>query len=249
VFGGQEAVDGQWPSQMSLEYLGQTQWSHICGAILFKERYAITAAHCIANIQVNRLRLWAGVLNRNNPSATNGQLLPIASYQLHQNYTNGRGLPNNIAIITLLSPADTTQSNVKSALLPPDDTNDFLHKGCFVSGYGEFDSSAAMSESLQWLQMDIIPNQDCATRFQGVDYAEVFPTHICMISDPPQFGPCTGDDGSPLHCYGTEEDTSVMFVAGVLSWNVALSNACNFQYPSVATRLSKYLDWLELNSP
>jgi hypothetical protein len=97
--------------------------------------------------------------------------------------------------------------------------------------------------------MDIISNQECATRYQGVDYAEVLPTHICMITSPPQFGPCTGDDGSPLHCFPSEEDNSVTYVAGILSWNVALSSSCNFQYPSVATRFSKYLEWLDANAP
>ena len=59
----------------------------------------------------------------------------------HPNYQRlVDGIPNNLAIITLLDTA-RIQSNIQGALLPPDDTNDFNHAGCFMAGYGRTSKS------------------------------------------------------------------------------------------------------------
>jgi secreted trypsin-like serine protease len=43
IVGGDDAAEGAWPHQASLEYFG----SHSCGASLISADYLITAAHCV----------------------------------------------------------------------------------------------------------------------------------------------------------------------------------------------------------
>ena len=47
IVGGENATDGQFPAQLSVEYLGSLGWGHQCGAVLYKDKYALTAAHCV----------------------------------------------------------------------------------------------------------------------------------------------------------------------------------------------------------
>jgi secreted trypsin-like serine protease len=250
VLGGQEAADGQWPSQLSLEYLSfSTGWDHWCGAVLFNNQYALTAAHCVEATPISSLRIWSGLLHRRDPAATNAQLLPIQYYVMHPNYSAlAPGVPNNLAVIRLLDAATIT-SNTQNALLPPDDSNDYNHRQCYVSGYGKINLTPAMADTLHWAQMPIITNQQCLALFAGVDRVAIFDTHLCAKSDFPDTGPCNGDGGSPIHCYASETDTSTRYVVGLMSWNAAAGGQCNFNYPSVGQRLSKYLDWIHQNTP
>jgi len=133
-------------------------------------------------------------------------------------------------------------------VLPPDDSNDFTHRGCFAVGFGRTISNPAMSNTLQWLQMTAITNVECRNRFVGIQYADVLDTHICVMSQPPQDGICNGDAGGPVFCHASESDTSTEYLAGIVSWFATVQNNCNLQYPQASSRISKYLDWIRINS-
>ncbi|XP_058429505.1 putative serine protease 47 isoform X2 [Marmota monax] len=45
VYGGHDSVNGQWPWQASLLYLGQ----HLCGAVLIDALWLLSTAHCFLN--------------------------------------------------------------------------------------------------------------------------------------------------------------------------------------------------------
>jgi secreted trypsin-like serine protease len=252
IIGGVQATVGQWPSALSLEYFSIVSgWSHICGAILFRDRYALTAATCVFQNPVSNLRLRGGVIFRDNPEATNGQLLPVAIYQLHQNFSLAvPGAPNDIAIIYLTVPADTTVDHVKNALLPPNNINEFLHCNCFAAGFGRLtEDDNAFSNTLQWVQMCGMPNIECASRIAGIDQGRIYPEHLCTLSNPPGRGPCNGDVGSAIYGNPSTTDTSVMYAVGIVSWNAGTGGRCNLNFPVVSTRISSFLDWIDIYAP
>jgi len=188
---------------------------------------------------------------RDNPGATNGQLLPVLSYRLHDEFNLAApGVPNDFAIIYLTIPADTSVDHVKNAVLPPNNNNLFVHCNCYAVGWGRvLDADVAFSNTLQWVQMCGIQNNDCAGRVAGVDHARIYAEHFCLLSDPPGRGPCNGDVGSPIFCNPNSADTSVMYAVGIVSWNAGASGRCNLQFPVVNTRISDYLPWLDIYAP
>jgi hypothetical protein len=193
------------------------------------------------------------MLNRDDRESTNTQQQPVASWLMHPDFQRlVDGVPNNIAVITLLAPFTTT-GNVKNAVLPADDSNLYIHGACRVSGYGRtINNNPGLASVLKWRQITGITNTDCQERLDNIQYADVLDTHFCVMSDPPGSGSCHGDAGSPVYCLSSESETwpdEVVEVVSINSWFVVTAGGCDLQYPQGSSRLSKYLEWIESVTP
>ena len=77
---------------------------------------------------------------------------------------------------------------------------------------------------------------DCDADYLSGGY--ILPTMVCADSSEGGKGPCTGDYGSPLF------DTNNSTLVGMWSWG----NGCAVDgFPSVYTRVSSYIDWINYN--
>jgi len=250
IVGGKDAVDGQFPYHLEIEYFGSLGWKHMCGATLVTPFYAITAAKCVNTINVINLRVWAGLLVREDYILTNAQQLSISNIKVHEDYNEFlSGLPHDIAVLRFAWAADISRSNIDVALLPPDDTNEYLQGGCVIIGWGRFSLEQTFASTLQYAETQTISNEDCRDRMLGQDGKDILNTHICTMSDPLGVGVCSGDSGSPLLCGASEAQPDPKYVVGISSWTVIVNGYCNENYPSVFTRVSKYLDWISTNVP
>jgi secreted trypsin-like serine protease len=246
IMGGTEAVDGQFPWTLSVEYDGSLGWLHMCGGILIKPQYALTGAKCVKGLEVARLRAIAGLWNRTDPQSTDALVLNIDTVIIHPDYSEyEQGIPNDIAILHFSNAADL-RGNIRPATLPTSDSNDFNPDSCNINGWGRFNSEDKLSQVMLYAPVPVITNQKCADAVKGIMNAAIFDTHICIMSDPPGKGLCNGDSGGPLSCLDqVSEDVEVV---GVGSWTVKVEGNCNPNYPSVYVRISKYLDWINANT-
>ncbi|KAL7835128.1 hypothetical protein SRHO_G00293750 [Serrasalmus rhombeus] len=53
VVGGEVAKPNFWPWQASLQALEGSRYRHICGGVLIKKQWVLTAAHCFDNDNVS----------------------------------------------------------------------------------------------------------------------------------------------------------------------------------------------------
>jgi secreted trypsin-like serine protease len=241
IVGGTEAGVGEFPWQLSQQRLGAA-WSHSCGSSLLGLRRTLTAAHCVDGASVNILRVIAGLHDR---TASNGVVANVARYQMHPNYNDGQQTFNNDIGVIHTSSDITQQGWIRYATLPRDNSNSHAGETCVISGWGRTSSSNVLPNNLQKASIQVITEGECNQRMAPVSGARVGPGQICLYT--PSIGSCNGDSGGPLNCGTNEGGNDERIVSGVTSWGIQSGGACLQTYPSVYTRTSHHLNWINEN--
>jgi elastase-2 len=242
IIGGSDAVQGVWKWQLSQERLGST-WSHSCGASLLSTTKALSASHCVDGNAPSNLRIIAGVYDRSNLAGS--QISNCATYTMHERFQQDpASYSNDVSIINLATPI-VLGGNVGLLTLPPDNSNQFVGTVCTITGWGRTSASNILPNILQQADITPITTSECATRMLPVSGTQVWDGHICLYDTAQNKGSCNGDSGGPLNC---PNGAGGYWVAGITSWGISsgLGN-CLQTYPSVYTRTSYYLSWINSN--
>lgn len=240
VIGGSNAAVGAWPWQLSQQRLSGATWGHSCGSSLLKARYSLSAAHCVDGVATGNLRVIAGLHDRTQTAGT--QTLPLSAYKMHEQYNTGApSYANDIAILTFSSNA-VPGGNVQYATLPANNNNDYSTSTCVITGWGRTSSSNTLPNVLQQASVGILTTAQCQSQGTG---ATIWANHICIKDPQNTRGACNGDSGGPVNC----PSGSGHVVAGIASFVFALAGNCQVSRPSVYTRSSAYLAWINTNTP
>lgn len=103
-----------------------------------------------------------------------------------------------------------------------------------VSGWGH-NETGYYSTYLNYLNVDIVGNEQCIKSHSPKYAGRVQDTHICTLGDH-RSGTCIGDSGGPL--------VKDRLLIGIIAWGVP----CALGVPDQHTRISSYLDWIESNT-
>jgi secreted trypsin-like serine protease len=241
IYGGTDAEEGAWPWQLSQQRLSGTTWSHSCGASLLSSTLVLSAAHCVDGSAASSLRVIAGLYRRSDTTGT--QTSVVESYKVHENYLASEAtFANDIAILTLQT-AIEIGGNVATATLPPDAGDEFSGDTCIITGWGKITETNALSDVLQQADVTILTTDECQ-EFMGT-LATVWDAQLCVYNSNNVSGACNGDSGGPANC---PDGSGGYYVTGITSWVMSSSGACVPSYPSVYTRVTSYLDWIEQNT-
>ncbi|CAG7833159.1 unnamed protein product [Allacma fusca] len=206
IVGGREARPGEFPWQVSLQYVSGGVLKHNCGGVIIDETHIVTATHC----EYSRYQVVAGALNIQQ-NETSQQRIDALRFIPHPEFTIF--LRNDIAVITLSSRL-MFNDRVKTLRLPPANANP-VGQSCVVSGWGNAnpsgDSPPIYPDELQAVNLTVINNEDCQERLSESYIDE---TMICTNDPAGGKDKCSGDSGGPLVC----TDSDGPYLLGIVSW-------------------------------
>ncbi|XP_028129945.1 trypsin-1 [Diabrotica virgifera virgifera] len=233
IFGGQNAKEGQFPYQLSLqgphlENLNPNQ--HYCGASILSHNWIVTAGHCCLD-NVTATRIIAGIINAAGEDSEYKQERSIAEVYVHEDFIGGAN-PHDICLIKINKPW-VYNDRVQPIALPVQDLN--IIGEVVASGWGE-SAPDYFPDMLQWQKSEMPDEETCVNlcdKIEANPYDSL--ANVCTANPEADHGVCHGDSGSPLVL-----DKQLV---GIGSW---VFGPCGRKgAPSVFTRVSHYVAWIK----
>lgn len=233
IVGGTNATKFQFPHYVQIVSTvklneSSTGFSN-CGGSVISSMYILTAAHCVKDAILVRL-----ILGFHTIADMEGiRQYHVKSIIVHDKY-NATTLNNDIALIAV-----TKEINFTEYIKPIQFSCNYTlpDTKVLIAGTGLTDDvNKKLSTSVQWINSTIISNEKCSKWFSSIAAS-----NICTIGKQ-KYGACHGDSGTAL----IRDANSSQLQIGILSWGAR--NRCELGYPSVFTRISDYIDWIEQHS-
>ncbi|KAM7380756.1 hypothetical protein PAMP_004031 [Pampus punctatissimus] len=221
IVGGKVAKPHSKPYMASL----QINKSHICGGILIREDFVLTAAHCKAREEMTVV-LGAHDVTKDEKSQ---QRIPV-KYHPHPKYT---GKYDYDIMLLKLKKNATLNKYVKVIGLPKKDGKIPANIKCVVAGWGRTGHDQSPSNVLKETTEKMQFSFECKNK-----WGQVFKTDrmLCTEFTRKTGGVCQGDSGGPLIC-NTKPHGLTAFTYR--------PDCNNPKYPHVFTKIHYFLPWIK----
>ncbi|KAJ3666931.1 hypothetical protein Zmor_002353 [Zophobas morio] len=241
IVGGKPAGRTEFPHMAILGYKQRDSENRlwICGGSLISKQYVLTAATCTTPLTVSEPDLvLLGVTNLKDTN--HRQERKIIEKVVHPEY-RADAFYNDIALLKLDKPVEIN-SYVRPACL---NTNfDIPVSQVVATGWGLTQFSGSRSEDLQKVTLDITDHQMCNSNYRNIrplNKGISNDKHICTGSETEDRDTCQGDSGGPVQIHHNNDPKLCMYdIVGVISFGKGCA-----QGPSVNTRVSYYIKWIE----
>ncbi|XP_023805891.1 transmembrane protease serine 7 [Oryzias latipes] len=230
IVGGVNAVEGEWPWQVSLHFAGNMY----CGASVISSNWLISAAHCFSKDRLSDPRYW----NAHLGMVTQGSASYVAEIQrivLHE-YYNSNTFDYDIALLQLKKPWPPSLSPlVQPVCVAPSSHTVTDSHHCMVTGWGyRSEDDKVLPSVLQKADVSIMSQTECKKT-----YGLISPRMLCAGVPSGERDACRGDSGGPLSCQAPGGGR--WFLIGIVSWG---SGCGRPNLPGVYTRVNKFTSWI-----
>uniref|UniRef100_A0A8K9WLK4 Transmembrane serine protease 7 n=1 Tax=Oncorhynchus mykiss TaxID=8022 RepID=A0A8K9WLK4_ONCMY len=232
VVGGINALEGEWPWQVSLHFSGYLY----CGASVLSSDWLISAAHCFSRDRLSDPRQWSAHLGM----LYQGSARHVAEIQrivVHE-YYNRLTFDYDIALLQLRSPWPPSLSFLIQPVCLPATSQTLTHAHrCWVTGWGyRSEEGERQNHGYTEFEVSVLDQSECKRR-----YGPVSPRMLCAGVPSGQRDACRGDSGGPLSCWAPGSEGR-WFLTGIVSWGAGCGRP---NLPGVYTRVNKFTTWIQ----
>ncbi|XP_058063636.1 collagenase-like [Anopheles bellator] len=233
VADGQIASSTQFPWAAGVLISGSSSHS-FCSGVLISRRHVLTAAVCISGSNTLTVLLGASDMTRVE------EFIGVTNILSHPNYSSFFNR-DDIAILTIAHEAPL-RDTIRPVELPrwSDVGNSFNNWAATTAGWGNLgrrENEPIPIQNLHFAIDSVSTNLRC-----GLSHTFIRDTHICTFTD--NGGACNGDEGGPV----TVTESGRTFLVGIHSFHFSGLFGCDRGRPSVHTRITEYLGWIQQNS-
>lgn len=238
IVGGTPAPIGRYPWLAALGFEdGKGVIEFLCGAALITNQHVVTAAHCVRNrndLKVVRLGEHNLKTDTDGPHEDFGISVRI----VHEKF-NTVSFANDIAILKLDKKV-TFKDRIKPICLPlegPFTSEELVAKRDpgIVAGWGTVSYNNVSSNILLHVQLPIIPEEECRTKYEVFKQVVIDNTTLCAGRGGKDA--CQGDSGGPMmYVYNKKA-----YIVGVVSFGFRCAEP---KFPGVYTRVQHYKEWI-----
>nr|DAA64583.1 TPA_exp: chymotrypsin 8 [Locusta migratoria] len=227
IVGGQDAVPGQFPYQVSLQYVTWEFTLIECTGSLITPMRVLTAGHCCGatNTAVAGVVDLDGCEEAKQESKVLDQIyhpdFPVGYYGIYA---------NDIAVFTLET-AFTLNEYVQTIPLATAGSIPTVNSSAVGSAWG------SSPDNLQWVELSIIDYETCRQLVDDLGVIGenfVVDTMVCTVPITDGVGLCSGDSGGPLVQDGA--------LIGIAQWSNVESGKGGV--PSGFNRVSAFIDFI-----
>ncbi|XP_067639499.1 serine protease snake [Eurosta solidaginis] len=235
VVRGEPAKPKEFPYMAAVGWTSNADKSSIlffCAGVLISPKFVLTAGHCTGLGGQPPVVVRIGGTNITDTKTLN---IPIKGIFVYPSYKSGSSY-NDIALLELSQDARETPACLWTQYEAP-------HNNVTALGYGHTQFAGSNSNVLQKAVLYLVPNDVCQRFYmpdENILQQGLANTQLCAGDQENRRDTCQGDSGAPL-IMKVDRDITYSYVVGITSFG----QACGGAPPSIYTRVSAYVDWIE----
>nr|XP_019948213.1 PREDICTED: uncharacterized protein LOC109633063 [Paralichthys olivaceus] len=245
ILGGRNANLGEIPWQLLIKEPSRG------AATLINDRWAVTAAHVVENLEETSLRLYGGLIDGRTANQRPGvAVMESERIIIHPGYSRGvssltrTSYDNDIALIRLASRVNF-DPNLLPICLPEGKRGLVENEQGTVSGWGMTEgrsSSLVTSRMLKYAEIGVYSLSNCQITPRTSNGSPMIFTDNMFCAGAEGTDSCQKDSGGPFVIPAMSSGTGPYRLVGIVSWGPPCEER---KFKGYYTKVENYVDWIK----